>query len=133
MSQPLPTVLKDFSSHQTQLPSLRALLWLACSVYSRPGNCYVPNDLANLSTSKMINLLYSHQGLWRSMDVIVIFLFFENVNCGHLKKPNLPKYPSKSHDIYSINSLGHDPVALSILVQIKSEPRNEITMKTYVH
>lgn len=61
------------------------------------------------------------------------FSFLKNVNCGHSKKPNLLKYPPKSQVIYSINSLGHDPVVFSILVQIRSEPSNEITMKTYVH
>lgn len=79
---------------------------------------------------KIINLWYNHQGLWRSMDVTVIFVF---LNCGHLKKPNLPKSPPKSHDIDSINSLDHDPVVPSMLVQIRSKPSNELTMKTYVH
>lgn len=64
------------------------------------------------------------------MDVTVIFIF---LNCRHLMKPNLSKYPPKSYDIYSINFSDHGPVVPSMLVQIRSEPSNDITMKTYVH
>lgn len=65
------------------------------------------------------------------MDVTVIFI--KNVTGGHLKKPNLPKYPPKFHNIYSINSLGYDPEVPSVLAHIRSEASNGVTMKTRVH
>lgn len=61
------------------------------------------------------------------------FYFLKNVNGGHLKKLNLPKYPPRPHNIYSVDSLGHDPVVPSVLAHIRSEASNGVTVKTHVH
>lgn len=67
---------KDFSSHQMQsrVSELYCHLHAQCLV---APTTVLFQQLSKSFNFKIISLGYTHQGLWRSMNVIVIFIFLK--------------------------------------------------------